>query len=142
MDILEIDRSVYEPVGVSKLRGITSLDPNGKWLNTDTAELIPLSGFIRGFIDKHKELSLEELKAHIKLLKGLVGDDALKTYRFQVPQLVADNTIDPALDLARKQIGSVHKDDEGVSHDAKDGACWEVIAIGFLLDPANEVLGG
>lgn len=142
MEVLDIDRATYEQVGVAKLREITSLDPEGKWLNTETVEIMPLSGFIRGFIEKHAELSLEEIKAHVKLLKGLVGEDALHTYRFQCPEIVADRTINPALELARRQIGSVSKNDEGVSQDAKDGACWEVIAIGFLLDPANEVLAG
>jgi hypothetical protein len=141
MEFLSIPRETYEPVGVSKLREITSLDPAGEWLD-DVGVGHPLSGFILGMIEKHQELTLDQIKAHVKTLKGLVGDNAMVRRGFWVSQLVADETIDPAVELARKQIGSTHKDDEGISQDAKDGACWEVIAIGFLLDPANSVLGG
>jgi hypothetical protein len=51
-----------------------------------------------------------------------------------------DNTVRPALELAKNAIGSVGKDDEGVSQDASDGAALEAITAEFLANPANNVL--
>lgn len=143
MDVLGIPREQYEPVGISKLREITSLDPDGTWHDPESNMDIPLSVFIKDFVfHKAKEMHLDEIKKHVKTLKGLVGDNAMKRKSFWVSQQVDQETIMPAVELARRQIGSTHKDDEGMSQDAKDGACWEVIAISFLNDPANDVLGG
>lgn len=142
MEQVEIPRDMYEPVGITKLRAITSLKPSESWTNPDTGEEIKLSVFIKELVEKAPDMSLAEIEEFVKTLKGLVDENEMVSKHFRVSRLVAEAAIDPALELARKQIGSTHKDEEGVSQDASDGACWEVISVSFLLDPANEVLAG
>jgi hypothetical protein len=60
---------------------------------------------------------------------------------FSVKQSVLENVVRPALDLAKKHIGSVSKDAEGISQDASDGSALEVIAIEYLTsaeEPGDE----
>jgi hypothetical protein len=142
MELLGIEREEYEPVGISKLREITSLNPYETWTNPETGQEIQLSVPIMEMIEHHKELSLDTIKKTVKVFKGLVGDQEMVSRHFWVPAIVAQEVIDPAVELARKQIGSVHRDDEGVAQDAKDGACYENICVNFLQDPANAILAG
>lgn len=142
MEQVGIPREEYEPVGITKLRAITSLKPENFWTNPETGEEIQLAIFISELVEKAPDMSLKEIEEFVKTLKGLVDENEMVSRHFRVSRLVADNSIDPAIELAKKQIGSTHKDEEGISQDASDGACWEVIAVSFLLDPANEVLAG
>lgn len=50
-----------------------------------------------------------------------------------------ENSWQPAIALAKAHIGSVKKDDEGMSIDASNGSAAEKIAIAYLIDPQNEV---
>jgi hypothetical protein len=140
MDQLNVTRTVYEPLGIARLREITSLDPNGEWVNPETAEKVPMRDFILGFIEKGETISLDDLKSHIRTLKGLVGENDLTWRHLCMTRAAAEGTWDTAIHLAKNHIGSVGKDDEGISKDASDGAAAEVIAVSFLNDPANQVL--
>lgn len=140
MSEVGVTRAQYEPVGTAKLREITSLDPAGTWVNPETHEITALKDFIVGFVDKAKELSLDEVKQHVRTLKGFVGENDLVWENFCITRLVKTNIVDPAKELARKNIGSVGKDDEGMSKDASDGACLEAWAVEYLNNPANNVL--
>lgn len=141
MEMLNIEREQYEVIGIAKLREITSLNPYETWTNPDGQD-IQLSVCIMELVERHAELTLDQIKRTVKVFKGLTGDEELVSRHFWVPRVVADEVIDKAVDLARKQIGSTHRDEEGVSQDAKDGACFEVICINFLQDPANTILAG
>lgn len=137
MDEMGITREVYEPLGVAKLREISSLEP--KEMYTDAAGVqTPMGDMIVGLVDKAKDMPLEEVKQHVKTLKGLVGEDELIWLNFSAKKVVVDEVIRPALELAKANIGSVGKDDEGNSKDASDGRALEVIAIEFLNDPSNQ----
>jgi hypothetical protein len=140
MEIMEVPRIEYEQLGVAKLREITSLDVYGTWINPDTKEELPIKAFIKGFIDKGVDMKLDEIKQHVKTLKGLVGDEDMNWIHLYMKQIVIDQVARPALDKAKMLIGSVSKDDEGVSKDASDGQAAEVIFVAFLNDPANDVL--
>ena len=59
---------------MAKLREITSLDVNAIWVNPETSEEVPVKSFIKGFIEKGKDMSLEEIKEHVRTLKGLTGE--------------------------------------------------------------------
>lgn len=142
MEILDIEREEYELVGITKLREITSLNPYDTWTNPETGKEVPLDVCIMELIEHHKELSIDQIRKTVKVFKGLVGDNEMVSRHFWVPAVVAAEVIDPAVELARRQIGSVNRDDEGIAHDAKDGACWEIIAVNFLQDPANAILAG
>lgn len=140
MEALELDRNTYEPIGLSKLREITSLDPNGTYTNPKTGEVEPLKDYIGVLIEKGKDLSLDEIKETVKTLKGLTGENELVWLNFSVKKAALEETIRPALDLAKMQIGSVGRDDEGNAVDASDGRALEVIAIEYLNDPRNTPL--
>ncbi len=141
MDIMEIPRAGYEGLGIAKLREITSLDVGGTWINPDTKIETPVATFIKAFIDKGKEMPLTEIQQHVKVLKGLVGDEDLSWVHLYMKQSAIDQVVKPALEKAKMLIGSVSKDDEGVSKDASDGAAAEVVFVAFLNDPANDFLG-
>lgn len=144
MDIVGKTRAEYEPLGVGRLREITSLDPNGTWTNPVTKEELPVKEFILGFLEKNKDtgdyLDIDDLKSHVRTLKGLVGDNDLTWRNLCMTRLVAENTWDPAVVMAKNYLGSVGKDEEGISKDASDGAAAEVLAIEYLNDPKNHVL--
>jgi len=132
MDEVSIPREKFEPLGTAKLREITSLNVNDTWVNPETKEETPIKAFIKGFVEKGKDMTLEEIKEHVKTLKGLVGTEAMSWLHLYVKQSALDNTMRPALELAKAQIGSVAKDDEGVSKDASDGAAAEAIFADYL----------
>lgn len=140
MEYVGVPRSVYEPLGIARLREIASLDPEGSWTHPETGQVIPMSEFILGFIEKGDTYPMEKLKEQVRTLKGLVGDNDFTWRNLRMKRGAAEQTWDPAIELARKQIGSVRKDEDGVSQDASDGACAEVIAVSFLNDPANQFL--
>lgn len=140
MSIMETPRATYEPLGIAKLREITSLDVEGSWTNPETSEKVDIKTFIASFITKGQNMSLDTIKQHVRTLKGLTGENNLVTLHISVKQSALENVIRPALDLAKAQIGSVGKDSEGISYDAGDGRALEVIAISFLNDPANGIL--
>ena len=132
METVGITRDKYEPIGVAKLREITSLNPEDTWVNPETKEETPISEFIKGFVEKGHEMPLEEIKTHVKVLKGLVGAEAMIWLHLYVKQSVLDNVIRPALDKAKMLIGSVKKDEDGNSLDATDGQAAESIFADFL----------
>jgi hypothetical protein len=140
MDTVGVPREQYERLGVAKLREITSLDPAGEYTNPQNGEKTPMKDFIIGFVEKANEMGLDEVKQHVRTLKGFVGENDLVWINFCVTRQVNDQTIEPAKELARRNIGSVGKDEEGNSKDASDGACFEVMATEYLNDPANNVL--
>jgi hypothetical protein len=140
MRAVNIERSVYEPLGIGRLREITSLDPGATWENPETGEETPMSEFIIGFVEKGEEITFEDLQKHVRTLKGFVGENDVTWLNVCLKRSVMDNTVRPALELAKNHIGSVGKDDDGVSKDASDGAALEVLAVDYLNDPANNVL--
>ena len=140
MDEMQIAREKYEPLGIAKLREITSLNLGDTWINPESKEETPIKAFVAAFVDKGKEMTLDEIKNHVKTLKGLTGSEAMAFVHLYMKQMAIDQVVRPALDLAKAQIGSVSKDDEGISHDASDGAAAEVVFVAFLNDPANGAL--
>lgn len=142
METLAIPREEYEPLGIAKLREITSLNVDGTFIHPDTKAETPMKEFIRGFVEKGQDMKLEAIQQHVKTLKGLIGDEDMNWVHLYMKQIVIDQVARPALNQAKMLIGSVKKDDEGISQDASDGAAAEVIFVAFLNDPANEVLAG
>ena len=131
-----IERLVYEPVGVAKLREITRLDPEGFYFNQDTKESEPLSGHIRRLIGS-PEMKLPEVIQEVKRLMGLVGDDELVFVTYSVKRAVRENVIIPAQELARQKMGSAGRDEEGNAIEYSDSATEEVIHQEFLNDADN-----
>jgi hypothetical protein len=140
MDQVAVQREEYEKLGVAKLREITSLDPTATYINPQTKEETPMKNFIVGFIEKGSEMPLEEVKQHVRTLKGLTGENELVWLNFCLKKAALDETVRPALELAKNHIGSVGKDGDGNSVDASDGRALEAISAEYLADPANNVL--
>jgi len=81
-------------------------------------------------------LSYEELNEAVDELLGAVGDDAMCWLNIHVKKLSRENVIKPAIERARKHIGSVATDENtGEALDASEGAALEVICANFLADP-------
>ena len=139
-DEVAVPRDMYEPIGLSKLREITSLEPSQIYQNEATGEAVPMRDIIVGMLDKAPEMSLTEIKETVKGLKGLTGEDELVWINVCVKRIVRDEVIQPALELAKNAIGSVGRDDEGNAIDASDGRALEMICADFSSDPANNVL--
>lgn len=138
-EYLSVKPEVYEPVGIGKLREICSLDYMGEWVDPEgTTHLI--ASFIFDMINKANEMTLEDIKAHVRVLKNISPDEEMVGMHFYVSRQVQEQVVTPAIELARKQIGSTHRDEEGIAVDASDGACLEIVSVNFLQDPANQVL--
>ena len=138
MHELNVPRETYEPIGIAKLREITSLDTNGTWINPETKEETPIKAFVQGFIEKGQELPLEEIQQHVRTLKGITGENAFGWIHLYMKQLAIDNVARPALEKAKAMIGTVAKDEEGNSKDASDGQAAESIFATFLSGEGNE----
>lgn len=132
-----VERKQYEKLGIAKLREISSLDYNATYSNPTNGEQTPMKEFVTGFVDKGADMELDELKKYVRTLKGFVGDNDIVWKNLPFTRQVVEKTIDPAVELARANIGSVGKDDEGVSKDASESACVEVWAVEYLNNPAN-----
>lgn len=144
MDEVGIKREVYEPLGIARLREITSLDPKEVWTNPDSGLQTPIVEFIKGFVnDARKDdgdyLDVDTIKQHVRTLKGFVGENDLVFETLCMTRSARENSWLPAIELAKAHIGSVGKDDEGMSKDASTGAAAEKLAIAYLVDPQNEL---
>lgn len=140
MTAVGIGREQYEPLGIAKLREITSLKPSEMYTDPETGFSKPMKDIIAELVKQGGDLELEQIKDLVRNLKGLVGEDALVWLNICLKKAALDETVRPALELAKNHIGSVGKDDDGVSKDASDGAALEVISIEFVNNPANNVL--
>lgn len=147
MEQLDIPRKDYEPVGVAKLREITSLDvtdENGEDIYFDdpkTGESHLMGDVIRGLLPKALNMSVQEVKDYVKTLKGFSGDNELAWLNIQVNKQALDETIRPALELAKKHLGDAGRDEDGTAKDPSDGRALEIISVEFINNPANTVLG-
>jgi hypothetical protein len=146
MEELNIPRDEFEKVGVAKLREITSLDlydqdGDPALYEEANGETHLISDVIKGLLVKAPSMDLNEIKEYVKVVKGFVGDNDVAWINICVNRAALDGTINPALLLAKKNLGSSHKDEEGVSQDYSDGKALEVISVEYLQDPANQFLG-
>ena len=129
MNAAGIARSDYEPVGMTKLRIIAQLKPE------DTYKEIPGNLAIYELTMKAGQLSAEDIQLEVDTLMGRVADDSMVWLNLRLKKAARDNVIRPALELAKKHIGSVAVDEDGQHKDASDGAALEVICGNFLADP-------
>jgi hypothetical protein len=129
-----ISREQYEKVGVSKLRILSRIElvKDGQPALWDG---IPVTNAIKSIVESNPPI--EEINTIVAAIQGLTGDDAMTWLNVAVKQ-GAKKVIRQAIDLAKKMIGSVSKDDEGMSKDASDGAALEVIALDFISGAPQE----
>jgi hypothetical protein len=148
MEQVRIDREDYQPIGIAKLREITSLDVTDSdgdpavYDDPEKGETHLMSDIIKGLISKAPEMSLGEIKKYVKILKGFVGDNDIVWLNICVNSQALSETINPALALAKQNLGTASLNDEGVAQDYSDGKALEIIAVEYLNDPAHQFLGG
>lgn len=139
MRIVGIKREAYEPVGVTKLREITTLDPAGKFYNKETQQNEPLLDHIVRLITVAEDMSAEQIKEEVRRLKGQTGENSIVVRSTSYVKSVWDNVISPARELARRQMGSAGRDEQGNAVEYSDGAVDEMIYASYLADPNNHL---
>ena len=133
-----LTRPQFEPCGVSKLREITRLDPEGTFWNKDEHVSEDLAEHIVRLILDHDKMNVQQVKDEVARLLGQIGPDRRVMRSFSTDQSTWDNVMKPALETARRMLGSQGRDIEGNAKDYPDGVCWEVIAAAFNADPNNQ----
>lgn len=129
-----IPRTQYEKLKIARLREITSLDPSATYTNPLTQNDTPMKEFIVGFVEKNEEIEFDDLKKHVRTLKGFVGENDITWLNLPFVRSALDNTVRPGIEKVKAVIGSIGKDDDGVSKDASDSAAVEAAFAHILTD--------
>jgi hypothetical protein len=130
MQAADLKREEYEPVGLTKLRTISRLDPEGEFNG------VPMPMVIRTLTQKAATMTPEEVTIEVDTILGLVEDDSMVWLNVKIKKSARDNVIIPAMALAKKHSPeSQTQDEDGNYHDMSDGAALEMIAANFLADP-------
>jgi hypothetical protein len=129
-----LKRGQYQPAGVSKLREIVTLNPEGSFYNKETRVSEPLDEHIVNLILNHDLLTVAQMKDEVARLKGQVGPDRRVIRSYSTDVSTWENVIKPAYEKARLHLGSKGRDDEGYAEEYADGACQEMICAAFLAN--------
>ena len=130
-----LKRDQYEPAGVSKLRTITTLDPEGTYFNfTDHVHESLDEHIVRLILDSDK-MNVEQVEVEVARLKGQVGKDRRVLRSYSTDVTTWTNVIDVAIERARKFLGSKGRDDGGNATEYSEGECYECICAAFNSDP-------
>ena len=140
MEDAGITRTEYEPVGIAKLRAICRLDLQDSEGNPKQYEGVPAADVVKGLVETAASFTPEQMGEQVKKLQGLVGEDSIVWQNICLT-VAQRKKWQEAVALAKLNIGSVGKDDDGQYKDASEGACMEVIAISYILDPNNRPEG-
>ena len=128
-----LERAVYEPVGLGKLRIISRLKPDTEYNGT------PVSLLIRELTLKATDMSLEEVQFEVDTILGLTEDESMVWLNIRCKKSAREDVIKPALALAKKHLGTKPADgiegEEGQQKDESDGRALEMICANFLADP-------
>jgi hypothetical protein len=127
MNAAGVPRDKYEQVGIAKLRSISRIDLK----ESDAVEKI------KALVDGAGQMDLEAVSQSVATAQGLVGDDAMVWLNITLKKAARDEVVKPALELAKKNIGTVGQDEDGNGKDASDGAALEAVCADFLSDPHN-----
>jgi hypothetical protein len=131
-----VPRATYEPVGIAKLRVICKLDILDKEGQVISYNGMLATDLVKSLVTVASEKSLEDMNLAVSAIQGLTGEDALVWVNIKLKKAARD-IVQTALNLAKKNIGSVGQDVDGNFKDASDGAALEVIAVDFIQDPNN-----
>jgi len=128
MKAAALERSVYEPVGLAKLRLIARIDPAGEFEGT------PMPMVIRELTLKAKDMTTEDVQLTVEKILGLVEDESMVWINFHLKKSARDNVVKVALAQIKKHLPQT-QDEEGKFHDASDGVALEMMAANLLADP-------
>ena len=130
-----LKRERYEPSGISKLREITTLDPEGTYWNRDDYKSEPLDEHIVRLILDSDKLNVKQVKEEVARLKGQVGKDRRVIRSYSTDITTWTLVISAAIEKARKYLGSKGRDAEtGNAEEYSEGACYECICAAFNAD--------
>jgi len=138
MEVVGITRAEYEPIGVTKLRAITRLDPTATYTNPETKETFPMTDYIVGLVEVAPTKKAKELEGSVRVLLGETGENDMTWLNIRLLRLTKENIIDKALEKAAINIGSVATNADGSEKDASDGRKLEVICINYLNDTQSD----
>ena len=130
MMIAGVPKEVYEPVGIAKLRVIAKLEP------TETFEGKPMAAYIKSLTETAKDVEIQTLEEAVAHLQGKVGEEERTWLNISVSKS-QKQVIESAFELARKNLGTVGQDSDGMAKDSSDGRCLEIIAAAFNSDAEN-----
>ncbi len=137
MRAVGLARAQYEPAGVTKLRGISTLDPEGSFFNKEKYVNEPLSEHIVRLVLDSDEMNAEQVEDEVLRLQDRLGPNRPVHRTTVYPRSVWDLIIKPAREMARSLLGSARRDKEGNAEEYSDAACDEMIFARFLTDPNN-----
>jgi hypothetical protein len=132
-----IKRPDFEGVGVTKLRSITSLDPESTFYDAEEKKHTPMVELITELVAEAPELSLVEVEERIAHLKGMDGENAMVTKSYSVTKSCYENTIQRCFESVRMRLGSAGRDGMGAAKEYSDGAVVECLAAEYNADPRN-----
>ena len=133
-----ISRNNFEPAGVSKLREITRLNPEGSFFNTETKEPEALNEHIVRLITDAEKYTGKQLLEEVRRLTGQIGGNRPVTKMMSWTEDTYNNVILPAQELARRRLGSAKRDENGNAVEYTDSVVEEMIHAEFLADPNNQ----
>ena len=108
-----LTRPQFEPCGVSKLREITRLNPEGTFWNKDTHANEELAEHIVRLILDHDKLNVQQTQDEVARLLGQSGPDRRVVRSYTTDITTWTNVISAAIEKARKYLGSKGRDGEG-----------------------------
>ena len=126
-----LKRERYEPSGISKLRAITTLDPEGTYWNIAEHSSEPLDDHIVRLVLDSDRMTVEQIELEVCRLKGQVGKDRRVMRSYSTDITTWTNVISAAIEKARKFLGSKGRDGEGNALEYSEGACYECICAAF-----------
>lgn len=135
--IMGLPRSAYESLGITKCKSIFSLNPHEFFINNDEAKNEPLHEHITRLLTEAEHMTTAEVAAEVARLKGLDKENALVWVRCQLTKSGKENVYDKAVELARANLGTAKRDEDGKAVEYSEGAALEVICQSFLVDPNN-----
>lgn len=133
-----LTREQYEPAGVSKLREIVTLDPEGSFFDKETRVSEPLDEHIVRLILGADEMTVQQIRDEVLRLQGRTGPDSPVTRSYTVPRSAYEHVIKPAFELIRRRLGSQGRDADGLAIDYKDGVVLEMMCAEVLGDIHNQ----
>ena len=130
-----LKRERYEPSGISKLREITTLAPEGTYWNATAYVSEPLDEHIVRLILDSDKLNVEQVKLEVARLKGQIGKDRRVNRSYVTDITTWTEVISVAIERARKYLGSKGRDEQGNAKEYSEGECYECICATFNADP-------
>jgi len=132
-----VARKDYEPVGVTKLRAITSLDTDATFFDQEAKVHVPMVEHIVRLISEAPENTTVEVEEEVARLKGQTGDNAMVKRGYSVTRSAWDNVIAVCFESVRKRLGSKGRDETGKAVEYGDGVVIECLAAEYNADPRN-----